>query len=176
MRGLDSSRNLQRLGRCHAQYVHELAAALAAAAQPGTGLGAVRRVIHPLPGYRYDPQKGSFRGWLRTVLVNKLRERLRRRQTLVGQASDAELAGLVDAATPEPLTEQEHNQYLVHRALELMRAEFATTTWQACWEFVVNDKPAAEVAGQLGITENAVHIAKLRVLRRLRQELAEFLE
>jgi len=133
-------------------------------------------LVRKLPGYRYDPQKGSFRGWLRTVLVNKLRERLRRRQTLVGQASDAELAGLVDAATPEPLTEQEHNQYLVHRALELMRAEFATTTWQACWEFVVNDKPAAEVAGQLGITENAVHIAKLRVLRRLRQELAEFLE
>ena len=41
---------------------------------------------------------------------------------------------------------------------------------------MVNDWPAAEVARQLGITENAVYIAKLRVLRRLRQELAEFLE
>jgi RNA polymerase sigma-70 factor (ECF subfamily) len=133
-------------------------------------------LVRKLPEFLYDRQKGSFRGWLRTILVNKLRDRLRRKQCLVGQADDATLAGLIDAATPDQLSEQEHNQYLVRRALELMQAEFETTTWRACWEFVVNDRPAAEVASQLGITENAVYIAKLRVLRRLRQELAEFLD
>jgi RNA polymerase sigma-70 factor (ECF subfamily) len=133
-------------------------------------------LVRKLPEFRYDLRKGSFRGWLRTILVNKLRDRLRRHQTLVGQATDAELAGLIDAAAPEQFTEQGHNQYLVGRALEVMRAEFETTTWQACWEFVAKDRPAAEVARLLGITENAVYIAKLRVLRRLRQELAEFLD
>jgi RNA polymerase sigma-70 factor (ECF subfamily) len=133
-------------------------------------------LVRKLPEFQYDPQRGSFRGWLRTILTNKLRDRLRRHPMRMGQASDAELAGLIDAATPEQFGEQEHNQYLVRRALELMQAEFEPTTWRACWEFVVNDRPAAEVARQLGITENAVHIAKLRVLRRLRQELAGFLE
>ncbi len=133
-------------------------------------------LVSKLPEFRYDPQKGSFRGWLRTILTNKLRDRLRRQVTVVGQAHDAALDGLIDEAAPEQLSEQEHNQYLVHRALELMRAEFAATTWQACWEFVANDRPAADVARQLGITENAVYLAKLRVLRRLRQELAEFLD
>jgi RNA polymerase sigma-70 factor (ECF subfamily) len=133
-------------------------------------------LVRKLPEFQYDPQKGSFRGWLRMILVNKLRDRMRRQQPVVGQADGAALAGLIDAASSEPLTEQEHNQYLVRRALELMRTEFEATTWQACWEFVANDRPAAEVASQLGITENAVYIAKLRVLRRLRQELTEFLQ
>jgi RNA polymerase sigma-70 factor (ECF subfamily) len=134
------------------------------------------QLVRKLPEFYYDREKGAFRGWLWTVLVNTLKNRRRRKQAVVGQANEVELAGLVDAAAADKFMDQEHNQYLVHRALELMQAEFETTTWQACWEFVVNDLPAAEVAHKLGITENAVYIAKLRVLRRLRQELAEFLD
>jgi RNA polymerase sigma-70 factor (ECF subfamily) len=133
-------------------------------------------LVQVLPEFIYDRQKGTFRGWLRTVFVNKLHDRFRRRQRVVGQAKDAELSALMDSATPDRFTDEEHNQYLVRRALELMQSEFERTTWQACWEFVVNDLPAAVVAKKLDITENAVYIAKLRVLRRLRQELAEFLE
>jgi len=64
----------------------------------------------------------------------------------------------------------------VGRALELMRADFQPVTWQACWEFVVRDRPAAEVAAELGITINTVYLAKSRVLRRLREELAGLLD
>jgi RNA polymerase sigma-70 factor (ECF subfamily) len=49
-------------------------------------------------------------------------------------------------------------------------------TWQACWEFVVRDRPAAAVAAELGITVNAVYLAKSRVLRRLREELQGLLD
>jgi RNA polymerase sigma-70 factor (ECF subfamily) len=133
-------------------------------------------LVRKLPEFRYDPRKGSFRGWLRTILVNKLRDRLRRQPPVAAPVAGAALAGLSDPAPPDPFTEQEHNQYLVRRALELMQGEFAVATRQAFWEFVVNDRPAGEVARQLGMTENAVYLAKLRVLRRLRQELAEFLE
>jgi RNA polymerase sigma-70 factor (ECF subfamily) len=64
----------------------------------------------------------------------------------------------------------------VDRALRLMRADFEETTWKACWEYVVNGRAAAEVAADLGVSVNAVHLAKARVLRRLRQELAGLLE
>jgi RNA polymerase sigma-70 factor (ECF subfamily) len=131
-------------------------------------------LVRKLPEFQYDRRKGAFRCWLRTVFVNKLRERQRRKQRIAGQARDEELADLVDGA--DPFTEQEYHQYLARRALELMQAEFETATWQACWESVVNDLPASQVAQKLGITENAVYIARHRVLRRLRQELAELLE
>jgi RNA polymerase sigma-70 factor (ECF subfamily) len=65
---------------------------------------------------------------------------------------------------------------LVRRALELMRAEFQPATWKACWEFVVNGRSAAAVAAELGISENAVFIAKFRVIRRLKEELKGLFE
>jgi RNA polymerase sigma-70 factor, ECF subfamily len=64
----------------------------------------------------------------------------------------------------------------VRRALELMQAEFQPTTWKACWEYAVQGRPAAEVAGELQTTVEVVYAAKSRVLRRLREELAGLLE
>ena len=68
------------------------------------------------------------------------------------------------------------NGKLDRRALRLMQTEFAPNTWKACWETVVQDRPSDEVARELGISENAVYLARCRVLRRLRQELAHLLD
>ena len=69
------------------------------------------------------------------------------------------------------LAEVTSTAYLVHLALDLMKAEFEPVTWRACWQFVVEGRPAADVAQDLGITPNAVYLAKARVLCRLRAEL-----
>jgi RNA polymerase sigma-70 factor (ECF subfamily) len=57
-----------------------------------------------------------------------------------------------------------------------MEGEFQPTTWKAFWQAVPLGRPAAEVAAELGISENAVYLAKGRVLRRLRQELNGLLD
>ncbi|HEV3080157.1 MAG TPA: hypothetical protein VGY66_10270, partial [Gemmataceae bacterium] len=67
--------------------------------------------------------------------------------------------------------EAEYRRELSRRALRLMQGEFAPTTWKACWETVVHDRSTDEVARELGISENAVYLARCRVLRRLREEL-----
>jgi len=126
-------------------------------------------LFRKLPGFRYDPRQ-RFRGWLWQVLKNKCIDRKRKR--LPASANVAEIDGLADPEGLEALWEAEHRQWLTRRALELMQAEFQPTTWKACWEFLVNGRPAAVVAAQLGITENAVFIAKFRVIRRLKEELA----
>ena len=76
----------------------------------------------------------------------------------------------------EAMWEKDHKQFLVRRALELMQAEFQPATWKACWQAVVESRPATEIAAALGMTENAVFIAKCRVLGRLRKELAGLLD
>jgi RNA polymerase sigma-70 factor (ECF subfamily) len=127
-------------------------------------------LIHKLPEFTYDRHR-SFRGWLRTVTLNKWRESRRRRATpplVTGQENLAELAG---AEPADAFWETEYRDHLVGRAMQLMQADFEPTTWQACWEFVVSGKSATEVAAQLGIRVDAVYSAKSRVLRRLRQEL-----
>jgi RNA polymerase sigma-70 factor (ECF subfamily) len=65
---------------------------------------------------------------------------------------------------------------LFHQALGLIRDEFEQRTWQAFWRMAVDNRTSAEVAGELGMTTNAVRMAKSRVLRRLREELGELVQ
>ena len=81
-----------------------------------------------------------------------------------------------DSDPAEILDNAEHRQYLVRRALAIVRVDFEAQTWKACWEFVVNERSAAEVSAELGISENAVYLAKSRILRHLRTELAGLLD
>jgi RNA polymerase sigma-70 factor (ECF subfamily) len=131
-------------------------------------------LVQKLPEFTYDRDK-SFRNWLRTVLVNKWRDRCRR-QALPTTAGEEILAGVPDPDDPDASWEVEHRRQLLRRTLELMRPQFTSTTWKACWEFAAEGRPAAAVAAELGISENAVYIAKSRVLRRLRQELEGLLD
>jgi RNA polymerase sigma-70 factor (ECF subfamily) len=108
--------------------------------------------------------------------MNKLRELARRRNLNSRQASESTLDQLADDSEPNLLEEVEYRQRLAARALALMRAEFTPTTWRACWEHVVSGRTAAAIAAELGISESAVYVAKCRVLKRLRTELAGFLD
>jgi RNA polymerase sigma-70 factor, ECF subfamily len=128
-------------------------------------------LMQTLPAFKQDQGAGRFRSWLHTIMVNKLRDRKRR---------EARFANALAQHPPEPrlpdvaelFWETEYQQELARRALRLMQAEFAPTTWKACWATVVAGRSSEEVARELGISENAVYIAKCRVLRRLRQELS----
>lgn len=128
-------------------------------------------LLQNLANFRID-EPGKFRAWLRTVMLNKLRDRKRREIR-----ADKALHELRHDGEPpdgqERFWETEYQQKLARRALRVMHAEFNPATWKACWETVVEGRSAANVAREMGMTENAVYIAKCRVLRRLRQELSD---
>ncbi len=113
----------------------------------------------------------SFRNWLRTVTINKCRDLIRKQQ----RTTEARFVDIVETATEDPsqlLTDHEYRAFVAKQALQVMRDSFAETTWRACWESVVLERPASEIASELGITVNAVYLARGRVLKRLREELA----
>ena len=153
-------------------WAHRLGLAEADAADLVQDVFAV--LVQKLPEFRYDPGKG-FRNWLRTVLLNKWRDQVRRRAPAAVGAPPAALDEL-PAPDEEAFGEAEYRRHLVNRAARLMQAEFAPRTWKACWEHVVAGRPAAEVAAELGISVGSVYVAKSRVLCRLRQELDGLLE
>jgi RNA polymerase sigma-70 factor (ECF subfamily) len=128
-------------------------------------------LVPKLREFVYDPDK-SFRAWLRTVAMNRFRRYWRGKR--------CETPGdLPDVEAPDSTTvfeEAEYRQYLVKRALELMQVDFQPTTWKACWEVTVADRPAEDVARELGLTVNAVYLAKSRVLCRLREVLDGLLD
>ena len=126
-------------------------------------------LVRKLPEFSYDRHK-SFRGWLRTVALNCWRN-LRRRARVPRDANAPDLADLAAPETDDPFWDVEYRERLVGRALQLMQTDFEATTWKACWGCVVDGKPAAQVARELGISTGAVYMAKSRVLSRLRTEL-----
>ncbi len=166
-----------RFVRIYTPFIYQWARQ--AGSQPADAADLVQEVltslIQKLPEFTYDGRK-SFRTWLRVVTLNKWRDHCRRRAVHPTHAPGQEVAELAAADPQDSFAETEYRQQLVARALELMRSEFQPTTWKACWEFVACGRPAVEVSRELGITENAVYLAKSRVLRRLRQELEGLLD
>lgn len=119
--------------------------------------------------FQYDPQR-SFRGWLRTITLNKCRDLFRTRRN----STETIVLERIERATQddsELLTETEYRNHLANSALKLMREHFSESTWRACWAHVAEGRPANEISIELGISENAVYLARARVLKRLRVEL-----
>jgi RNA polymerase sigma-70 factor (ECF subfamily) len=133
-------------------------------------------LMRKLPEFSYDPHKGQFRSWLCRVTMNKLSDARKRRSPAQFGPDEPALLECAGPDEAELLAEDEYRRHLTARALELMQAEFAPTTWKACWETVVNGRPAPEVAAELGLTPGAVHAACFRVKARLRQELEGLLD
>lgn len=126
-------------------------------------------LLGKMPTFQYDHQQ-SFRGWMRTITLNKCRDLLRTHRRL----TEPLLMERIECASREDsdfLTQSEYSQSLAARALTLMKQHFSDTTWRACWLSVAEELPAKEIAANLGITENAVYLARARVLKRLRVEL-----
>jgi RNA polymerase sigma-70 factor, ECF subfamily len=133
-------------------------------------------LVREMPRFEYQTG-GRFRGWLWTLVLNKRREDRRKESTRPVLLQNDGLSEVpLDGSDFVPLDETEYRQYVVERALQLMKSEFETNTWQACWETVVSDRKPSEVAEELGMTVNSVHIARSRVLRRLRSELVGLLD
>ncbi len=129
-------------------------------------------LIVKLPEFQYDPAL-RFRGWLRTVTLNKARD-FQRRQSTQPRTSNESLPD-VAAEGADLFEEAEYQKYLIRRALELMQSDFQETTWKACWNQIVEGRSAKEVGQELGISANAAHVAKCRVLKHLREELADLM-
>jgi RNA polymerase sigma-70 factor (ECF subfamily) len=117
---------------------------------------------------------GSFRAWLHTVTLNKLRERARKRQVSLVSADTIDDIAIAD--DNDAVWDEEYRKQVVGQAMQLIRCEFEESTWQACWEHAVGGRNAADVGVELGLTPGAVRAAKFRVLNRLRLELKDILD
>ena len=129
---------------------------------------------------RFERQReGSFRAWLRQVTVNKIRNyrRKRHRRPAVGlDPADGFLERMSDPNDDLAREwDRDHDKHVVEKLLAVVQPDFTPATLEAFRRFGVDGIPAGRVAEELGLSENAMILAKSRVLKRLREEAGDLL-
>ncbi len=135
-----------------------------------------RTVATRIGDFRRERPGDSFRGWLWTITRNKIGDHIRRqeRQPASPGGSDAyqQLLNLSEQL-PDDADSAADMSGLAHRAMLLIRSEFEERTWTMFWRAIVEGHATRDIAADLGVTPDAVRMAKSRVLRRLREELLD---
>jgi len=126
----------------------------------------------------YDPSKGRLKNWLFGIAYRQAlatRRHLARRETQVaanGQTTSF-WSAVPDETEASKSWDTEWDRALWDRCLSKVRVEVEPTTFRAFEMVVIANRTPAEAAGDLGMTRNAVFIAKHRVLTRVRALMRE---
>ena len=116
---------------------------------------------------------GAFRAWLRGIVANQARKYFRDtpRRILVDLDAIADSDSVLSKQW-----DREHDEHLAARAMRLVERDFAPQTWRAFQRQVFDGCRPVDVAAELGLSLNAVLLAKSRVLKRVREELRGLVE
>jgi RNA polymerase sigma-70 factor (ECF subfamily) len=141
------------------------------------GQEVFRKVATHISSYHRD-RPGSFCGWLRVITKNAIVDFSRQSQKQPDACGGTE-AQILFGEVPDPVDDElddtavRDDVYLVHRALDQVRHEFADNVFQAFSKMTIDEYSSREVAEELNMTPNSVRQAKFRVLQRLRELLAD---
>jgi len=139
-----------------------------------------RTVAESISSYHHEQKGGSFRGWLRTITRTRVLDFFRRKargaQAVGGSDAQAGWLELPDVDADPGSSDEDDKLLLVRRAVDLILDSCKEQNRQAFLRVVIAGEHPADVAQDLGMTVNAVYVAKSHLLRRIRQEFAEFVE
>jgi len=139
-------------------------------------------VARKLVDFHRDRRDDTFRGWLNQITKNKIidhRRKLSGQRWVNESCRSRQARPRVDPCNGSPAKDEGgtyEQAWICQRAVGLLQEEFEERTWQAFWQTVVNERKAKEVAAELGMTTNAVYLARRRVLERLREEFEDLLD
>lgn len=129
-------------------------------------------VAKKLPSFRYNREKGSFKGWLMRVLRSRMIDhsrKVRRRVSTVSMEDySMECQGPDDF---ELLWDSEWGERLVRIALGRLKQRVAAKQFQIFDAYMIKEWSMEEVMETLGVSQRQVYMAKYRVGAKFREEL-----
>ena len=132
-------------------------------------------VAQQMRQWEYQPDRGSFRGWLFTIARNRLRNwNSSAARRVDGRGGDGHQASLNAQPQDEPDEagwDAEYARQVFHWAAGLVREQVSDQTWQAFELTAVEGRTGPDVAAELGMTVGAVYLARSRVMARLKQQV-----
>lgn len=126
-------------------------------------------LIRALPRFEYSARRGRFRCWLQAIIRHRVVNWFRRRGSRHEVPLDEQGAWIV-AEERSSDWEQAHRLHVVEFALQEVMGTSRDQTLRCFEEHFLNRRPAAEVAGELGMTAHAVYANTRRTLHRIRNK------
>jgi len=130
---------------------------------------------------QYQRDRGRLRSWLfgiaRRQILNAMRSLDRHGEGPLADPADGAEPLAADGQDPlEKIWDQEWRDAVIRQCLDEVRREFDERSIQAFERFAWKGDSARQVADQLGMTPNAVFIAKHRIMKRIRELLPQMEE
>lgn len=141
---------------------------------------AVAKSIH---GFTYDPVECAFKTWLLTVtrskIANQFAKRARRPVAAAPAGDDSELTPLLERVPDdqaesvwERAWEEDWQKNLMDAAIQRVKRTVAIEHYQMFDLFALKNWSAKDVAKTLGVTIAHVYVAKHRIGKLIRKEVA----
>jgi len=141
-------------------------------------------VARKLPGFRYDPQRGSFKQWLLRITYRRVADHLRKVYREPRRADvDLDLLEEDEICTDfvtdpaaerlEQAWEEEWEKALFDAAVESVRHQVNPKQFQVFDYCVLQGWPASKVASTLGLNAAQVYLAKHRVTQAVKRTVRQ---
>ncbi|MEM7453642.1 MAG: sigma-70 family RNA polymerase sigma factor [Planctomycetota bacterium] len=132
----------------------------------------------------FDRQRtGSFRKWLRTIVDNKCKDDLRKKQVAIASGGTKARQVLEQAADEASLEEQKEHEFeanekavLMSRAAKLVEAQTSSRDWKIFWRVNVDNSNRQVVAEEFGVSDNVVYLACSRIKKLLKATFQDLLD
>jgi RNA polymerase sigma factor (sigma-70 family) len=133
-------------------------------------------------GFKYDPVRGSFKGWILQIARWRVADQYRKRLPVEGHLSNgsdggsartATIARAMDPAGPELERKwsSEWHADLLEKALKRVKGKVSARQYQIFDCYVIKEWPATRVQRDLGVNLAQVYLAKHRVAGLLKKEV-----
>jgi RNA polymerase sigma-70 factor (ECF subfamily) len=151
-------------------------------------------VAKEMPDFKYDPARGSFKGWLleitRRRIANQVRRQLKHRQGTAGPLVEAPRQSSRERSEPdqrrtatvervpdpnsdemERLWDQEWRSNLLDAAIVRVKKRVTAKQYQMFNLYVMLQWPMDQVKKTLGVSAAQVYMAKMRISRLIKSEV-----
>jgi RNA polymerase sigma factor (sigma-70 family) len=125
--------------------------------------------------FDYDPSIGRFKGWLRTLVNNRIRSIRRARPINLAKTGDFQKAQEREPLPEDAFEELWRQQHLRH-ALFQIRDEVEDSSFEAYRRYVMNGEPVSAVCEALHLNRNQLYAIKFRITRKLHARVKDLLD
>lgn len=139
-------------------------------------------IYRKIQGFKYDPERGKFRGWLLHTTRWRVEDRRRKHKPedirrVHRTAGDTRMTGTLDripapeSVSVDAIWEEEWHNHLLERACERVKQQVSPKQFQIFDCYVLQGWSVKKVAQTLGVSATQAYLAKHRIQPRFKKEL-----